>query len=342
MLGGIGRAGGLSDDASLTSRSLAESTLTGGRITAYAVLICVWHTQYFTRPTEDTHDTRVCDRGRGAAKAIRADTVLDGLDLRIPRASVLALLGPNGAGKTTAVRLLSTLTAPDGGRATVAGHDVVADPASVRRAISLTGQYAALDELQTGTENLRMIGRLAGLSPRSARARAAELLDRFELVASGARRVGTYSGGMRRRLDLAASLVRPVEVLFLDEPTTGLDPRSRLRMWELVSELRADGTTVLLTTQYLEEADRLADRIVVIDAGRVVAEGTASELKRQVADHRLELIATGPDAYSQLATRAGDAHSRRRARTRYASASLATGAPARSARGSTNSIRLAR
>ena len=249
-----------------------------------------------------THEYAI--EAEGLRKRYGQNTVLDGLDLRIPRASVLALLGPNGAGKTTAVRLLSTLTAPDGGRATVAGHDVVADPASVRRAISLTGQYAALDELQTGTENLRMIARLAGLSPRSARARAAELLDRFELVAAGARRVGTYSGGMRRRLDLAASLVRPVEVLFLDEPTTGLDPRSRLRMWELVSELRADGTTVLLTTQYLEEADRLADRIVVIDAGRVVAEGTASELKRQVADHRLELIATGPDAYSQLATRA--------------------------------------
>jgi ABC-2 type transport system ATP-binding protein len=272
-----------------------------------------------------THEYAI--EAAGLRKRYGQTTVLDGLDLRIPRASVLALLGPNGAGKTTAVRLLSTLTVPDGGRATVAGHDVVTDPASVRRAISLTGQYAALDELQTGTENLRMIGRLAGLSPRAARARAAELLDRFELVAAAARRVGTYSGGMRRRLDLAASLVRPVEVLFLDEPTTGLDPRSRLRMWELVSELRADGTTVLLTTQYLEEADRLADRIVVIDTGRVVAEGTASELKRQVADHRLELIATGPEAYSQLATRA---------------AALTTEAPAPSARGSTNSIRIAR
>jgi ABC-2 type transport system ATP-binding protein len=240
----------------------------------------------------------------GLRKRYGQMTVLDGLDLRVPRASVLALLGPNGAGKTTAVRLLSTLTPPDGGRATVAGHDIVVDPAGVRRAISLTGQYAALDELQTGSENLRMIGRLAGLSARSARARAAELLERFELVAAGARRVGAYSGGMRRRLDLAASLVRPVEVLFLDEPTTGLDPRSRMRMWELVSELRSGGTTVLLTTQYLEEADRLADRIVVIDSGRVVAEGTASELKARVADHRLELIATGPDAYRQLATRA--------------------------------------
>jgi ABC-2 type transport system ATP-binding protein len=242
----------------------------------------------------------------GLRKRYGQTTVLDGLDLQVPRATVLALLGPNGAGKTTTVRLLATLTTPDGGHATVAGHDVVADPAAVRRAISLTGQYAALDELQTGTENLRMIGRLAGLSGRAARSRAAELLDRFDLVAAGARRVGTYSGGMRRRLDLAASLVRPVEVLFLDEPTTGLDPRSRIRMWELVSELRDAGTTVLLTTQYLEEADRLADQIVVIDAGRVVAEGTAAELKRQAADHRLELIATDPDAYTQLAARAGE------------------------------------
>jgi ABC-2 type transport system ATP-binding protein len=242
----------------------------------------------------------------GLRKRYGPTTVLDGLNLQVPRASVLALFGPNGAGKTTAVRLLSTLTTLDGGRATVAGHDVVADPASVRRAISLTGQYAALDELQTGTENLQMIGRLAGLSARAARARAAELLDRFDLVEAGSRRVGTYSGGMRRRLDLAASLVRPVEVLFLDEPTTGLDPRSRMRMWELVSELRSAGTTVLLTTQYLEEADRLADRIVVIDAGRIVAEGTSTELKRRAADHRLELIASSPDAYMQLATRAGE------------------------------------
>jgi ABC-2 type transport system ATP-binding protein len=251
-----------------------------------------------------THELAI--EADGLRKRYGQTTVLDGLDLRVPRASVLALLGPNGAGKTTAVRLLTTLTAPDGGRATVAGHDVVDDPGRVRRAISLTGQYAALDELQTGTENLRMIGRLAGLSARAARARAADLLDRFDLVEAGGRRVGTYSGGMRRRLDLAASLVRPVEVLFLDEPTTGLDPRSRIRMWELVAELRAAGTTVLLTTQYLEEADRLADRIVVIDTGRVVAEGTATELKRRAADHRLELIATDPDAYTQLALRAAD------------------------------------
>jgi ABC-2 type transport system ATP-binding protein len=241
----------------------------------------------------------------GLCKRYGETAVLDGLSLRIPRASVFALLGPNGAGKTTTVRLLSTLTAPDGGRATVAGHDIVADAAGVRRVISLTGQYAALDALQTGAENLRMIARLAGLSSRAARARAAELLERFDLTGAAGRRVVTYSGGMRRRLDLAASLIRPVQVLFLDEPTTGLDPRSRLRMWELVAELRGAGTTVLLTTQYLEEADRLADRIAVIDAGRVVAEGTPSELKRRAADHRLELIAAGSGAYARLLDRAG-------------------------------------
>jgi ABC-2 type transport system ATP-binding protein len=240
----------------------------------------------------------------GLRKRYGADTVLDGLSLQVPRATVFALLGPNGAGKTTTIRLLSTLTAPDGGRATVAGHDVVGDVAGVRRAISLAGQYAALDELQTGAENLRMIGRLAGLTSRTAKARATELLRRFDLSDAGGRRVATYSGGMRRRLDLAASLIRPVQVLFLDEPTTGLDPRSRLRMWKLVAELRDSGTTVLLTTQYLEEADRLADRIAVIDAGRLVAEGTASELKRRTADHRLRLIAAGTGAYADLYARA--------------------------------------
>jgi len=241
----------------------------------------------------------------GLRKRYGRTTVLDGVSLRVPRASVFALLGPNGAGKTTTVRLLSTLTAPDGGRATVAGHDVVADVAGVRRAISLTGQYAALDELQTGTENLRMVGRLAGLSRRAAGARATELLERFDLSQAGGRRVSTYSGGTRRRLDLAASMVRPVQVLFLDEPTTGLDPRSRLRMWELVAELRDSGTAVLLTTQHLEEADRLADRIAVLDAGRVVAEGTAAELKRRAADHRLQLTAADSGSYTRLLDRAG-------------------------------------
>ena len=205
---------------------------------------------------------------------------------RLPAGSVFALLGPNGAGKTTTVRILSTLIAPDGGTASVAGHDVVAGRRAVRRAISLTGQYAAVDELQTGEENLRMMGRLAGLSRADARARAHDLLARFDLVDAGDRRVGTYSGGMRRRLDLAASLVARPAVLFLDEPTTGLDPRSRSAMWDVIRELVGGGVTVFLTTQYLEEADGLADRIAVIDGGRIVAEGTAAQLNRMIAGPR--------------------------------------------------------
>jgi ABC-2 type transport system ATP-binding protein len=223
-------------------------------------------------------------------------TVLDGLTLRVPRASVFALLGPNGAGKTTTVRLLSTLTAPDGGRATVAGHDVVADVPAVRRAISLTGQYAALDELQTGAENLRMIARLAGLSSGAARARTTELLERFELTDAGGRRVGTYSGGMRRRLDLGASLVGAPRVLLLDEPTTGLDPRSRIELWDAIRRLVKQGTDVLLTTQYLEEADQLAQRIVIIDHGRAIAAGSPAELKRRIGGGVIEVhVAPGQD-----------------------------------------------
>jgi ABC-2 type transport system ATP-binding protein len=241
----------------------------------------------------------------GLTKTYDAVTVLSGLDLEVRRGSVFALLGPNGAGKTTTVRLLATLTTPDGGRATVAGHDIIRERSQVRRAISLTGQYAALDALQTGAENLRMMARLAGLPSRAARRRAGELLDRFDLVAAGDRRVATYSGGMRRRLDLAASLVRRPEVLFLDEPTTGLDPRSRQQMWNLVGELTATGVTVLLTTQYLEEADRLADRIAVIDRGAIVAQGTAAELKATVAGQRLDLTLAGDGAYRTLAARLG-------------------------------------
>jgi ABC-2 type transport system ATP-binding protein len=236
----------------------------------------------------------------GLRKRYGQTTVLDGLDLQVPRASVLALLGPNGAGKTTAVRLLTTLTTPDGGRATVAGHDVVAHPARVRRAISLTGQYAALDELQTGAENLVMIGRLLELHAPAARARARELLTEFDLLDAADRRVGTYSGGMRRRLDLAASLVARPEVIFLDEPTTGLDPRSRQAMWALVAGLAGAGVTVLLTTQYLEEADQLADRIAVLDDGAIVAEGTAEELKEQVAGKRLDLRLADTAAFDRL------------------------------------------
>ncbi|MFZ1994483.1 MAG: ATP-binding cassette domain-containing protein, partial [Solirubrobacteraceae bacterium] len=187
----------------------------------------------------------------GLEKSYNSAPVVSGVDLRVPRASVFALLGPNGAGKTTTVRMLATLTAPDSGVALVAGRDVVAQRAAVRRRISLTGQYAAVDGLQTGAENLRMIGRLQGLSASAARARAAELLERFDLVDAGGRRVATYSGGMRRRLDLAASLMRRPQVLFLDEPTTGLDPRSRRGLWSLVESLVSDGVTVFLTTQYL-------------------------------------------------------------------------------------------
>jgi ABC-2 type transport system ATP-binding protein len=233
-------------------------------------------------------------------KAYGAVRVLDGVDLRVERGSVFALLGPNGAGKTTTVRILSTLIAPDAGGARVAGFDVVAQRRQVRRAISLTGQYAAVDELQTGAENLRMMGRLCGLSRAAARARAAELLARFDLDGAARRRVATYSGGMRRRLDLAASLVGRPSVIFLDEPTTGLDPRSRQAMWDVVAELVAAGVTVFLTTQYLDEADALAGRIAVLDGGRVVAEGTAAELKRRVAEQRLELVLADPAAFATV------------------------------------------
>jgi ABC-2 type transport system ATP-binding protein len=241
----------------------------------------------------------------GLTKTYDAVTVLSGVDLEVRRGSVFALLGPNGAGKTTTVRLLATLTTADGGRAAVAGHDVIRERSQVRRAISLAGQSAALDALQTGAENLRMMARLAGLPRRPARRRADELLERFDLVAAGDRRVATYSGGMRRRLDLAASLVRHPKVLFLDEPTTGLDPRSRRQMWNLVGELTATGVTVLLTTQYLEEADRLADRIAVIDHGAIVAQGTAAELKATVAGQRVDLTLADDGAYRSLEARLG-------------------------------------
>jgi ABC-2 type transport system ATP-binding protein len=238
-------------------------------------------------------------------KSYGATRVLDGIDLRVPRGTVFALLGPNGAGKTTTVRILSTLTGLDGGAARVAGLDVVRDQHLVRRAISVTGQYAAVDELQTGEENLRMMGRLFRLGGRQARARAAGLLERFDLVDAGRRRVATYSGGMRRRLDLAASLVGQPAVIFLDEPTTGLDPRSRQAMWEVITGLVGAGVTVFLTTQYLEEADRLADRIAVMDGGRVVAEGTPAELKQRVAEQRLDVTLVDDTAYADAARRLG-------------------------------------
>jgi ABC-2 type transport system ATP-binding protein len=225
--------------------------------------------------------------------------VLRSVDLAVPRGSVFALLGPNGAGKTTMVRILATLTRPDCGRARVAGFDVVADRRRVRRAISLTGQYAAVDEPQTGEENLRMMGRLSGLDGAQARARARERLERFDLTGAGRRRVATYSGGMRRLLDLAASLVARPSVIFLDEPTTGLDPRSREAMWDVIAGLVDSGVTVFLTTQYLEEADRLADRVAIVDHGRVVAEGSPAELKRRIAGKRLDLVLADRTAFEQ-------------------------------------------
>jgi ABC-2 type transport system ATP-binding protein len=228
-------------------------------------------------------------RAEGLQKHFGATHALRGVDLDVAEGQILCVLGPNGAGKTTAVRILTTLIRPDAGTASVAGVDVLRHPGQVRARIGLAGQYAALDELLTGRENLEMIGRLFHLPASVARSRAAELLDRFELVDAADRTTKTYSGGMRRRLDLAGALVAEPPVLFLDEPTTGLDPRSRLSMWDLIADLAKGGTTLLMTTQYLEEADRLADDIVVIDHGRVIARGTASELKRRLGGERLEV-----------------------------------------------------
>ncbi|MEA2681838.1 MAG: type transport system ATP-binding protein [Chloroflexota bacterium] len=226
---------------------------------------------------------------RGLVKSYGNTEVLKGIDLRVERGTMLALLGPNGAGKTTTVRILSTLLGFNGGTVMVEGHDVRTEADRVRRVIGLTGQSAAVDELLTGRENLVMMGRLYRLTGPSARARAAELLQEFDLVEAADRPAKTYSGGMRRRLDLAVSLIATPPVIFLDEPTTGLDPRSRLAIWDIIRELVANGTTILLTTQYLDEADQLADRIMVIDGGLVIAEGTPTELKSRVGKDRLEL-----------------------------------------------------
>ncbi|MCU1526607.1 MAG: daunorubicin/doxorubicin resistance transporter ATP-binding protein DrrA [Frondihabitans sp.] len=236
-------------------------------------------------------------------------TALDGLDLSVPQGTVKALLGPNGAGKTTTVKVLTTLTRPDTGTATIAGIDVVADPRATRRIIGVSGQYAAVDENLTGFENLDMIGRLYHLGRQESRRRARELVDLFDLTAAGDRPVKGFSGGMRRRIDLAGALVTDPEVLFLDEPTTGLDPRSRLALWDVITDLVKGGTTVLLTTQYLEEADQLADDISVIDEGRVIAEGTSDELKAQVGGHRVVVTlidADSRDEATRILNRHGD------------------------------------
>lgn len=222
-------------------------------------------------------------------KAYGSNQVLKGIDLKVQRGTMLALLGPNGAGKTTTVKILSTLLKADDGTVKIEGIDVAEDPDGVRKVIGLTGQSAAVDELLTGRENLVMMGELYRLTRKSAKARAQELLEDFDLVKAADRPAKTYSGGMRRRLDLAVSLIAVPPVIFLDEPTTGLDPRSRLAMWDIIRRLMDQGTTILLTTQYLEEADQLADRIVVIDGGKVIAEGTAEELKSKVGNDRLEI-----------------------------------------------------
>ena len=236
----------------------------------------------------------VAVRAEALVKTFGSTRALDGIDFEIPTGTVLGLLGPNGAGKTTAVRILTTLLRPDSGRAWVAGHDVQAEPDAVRRSIGLSGQYAAVDENLTGFENLYMVGRLYGMNKPDSRARARELIGRFRLDDAADRPAKTYSGGMRRRLDLAGALVAEPAVVLLDEPTTGLDPRGRLETWEVIGELVADGATVLLTTQYLEEADQLADTILVIDHGRVIASGTADHLKAEVGGELLEIVVAEP------------------------------------------------
>ena len=240
-------------------------------------------------------------RATGLAKRYKEGEALSGLDLTVPEGKVLALLGPNGAGKTTAVRILATLIDPDEGSAEVAGVDVLADPAGVRARIGLSGQYAAVDEHLTGYENLEMVGRLYGFKKARARTRGRELLARFDLEDAADRPSKTYSGGMRRRLDLALALVAEPPVLILDEPTTGLDVRSRQQMWQVIRELVSSGATLLLTTQYLEEADRLADQIVVLAGGRTVAAGTPSELKARVGDRRVHLTLPDADALQDAA-----------------------------------------
>jgi len=241
---------------------------------------------------EPTHDLAV--EARGLEKVFGATRAVDGVDLLVPTGAVYGVLGPNGAGKTTTIRMLATLLVPDGGTARIFGHDVAREPEAVRSAVSLTGQFASIDEDLTGSENLVLISRLLGFGRADAKARAAELLAAFGLTEAADRQVKKFSGGMRRRIDIAASIVVAPRLLFLDEPTTGLDPRSRNQVWDIVRALVADGTTVLLTTQYLEEADLLADRIAVIDHGRVIAEGTSAELKSSVGSGAVHLRLIDP------------------------------------------------
>ena len=266
----------------------------------------------------------------GLVKRYREVTALDGLDLAVAEGTVLGLLGPNGAGKTTAVSILATLLEPDAGSARVAGVDVVARPREVRRRIGLSGQFAAVDEHLTGYENLVMVGRLYHLGRQRARDRAAELLELFDLADAGGRPVKTYSGGMRRRLDLAGALVAAPPVLFLDEPTTGLDPLGRRQLWEVIRGMVGGGTTVLLTTQYLEEADQLADRILVIDHGRAIAEGTADELKSRIGAERIEVTVTDGAALErarQVLARFAVGEQQADARSRSLTTPIAGGAP---------------
>ncbi len=239
---------------------------------------------------------------RGLRKSFKNVVVLDGIDLTVERGTILALLGPNGAGKTTTIRILSTLIGFDSGEAFINGIDVRRNAKDVRKVIGLTGQYAAVDEYLSGRENLVMMGKLYHLSTSDSKRRATQLLEEFDLTEAADRNAKTYSGGMRRRLDLALSLVATPPILFLDEPTTGLDPRSRLAIWERVEQLARDGTTILLTTQYLEEADKLADRVVVIDHGKVIAEGTPNELKSNVGNERLELVLASDDDVAKAIT----------------------------------------
>lgn len=236
---------------------------------------------------------------RGLTKSFGKLKVLEGIDLTVERGTMLALLGPNGAGKTTTVRILSTLLKPDAGEVIVNGFNVVHQANRVRGTIGLTGQYAAVDEYLSGRENLEMMGQLYHLNKTASKQRAQALLEQFDLVDAAERSAKTYSGGMRRRLDLAASLVATPPIVFLDEPTTGLDPRSRLAMWDIIHQLMDDGTTILLTTQYLDEADKLANRIAVIDQGTVIAEGTATDLKSRVGEERLELVVAPSSSFDE-------------------------------------------